>query len=145
MSDDEEFWGGCIGFIIVIVIVLLIAFKVNTYFKSVVYCVNNFTYSQIEEIKLYSGSNNIQDKGSWTILGSSVNNVDKVFYWQNDNNILTKHEVSMKDSIFIEDNKNILIVYETKCDKYPKLDNIADNRYEFHVPENSIIQLYNYK
>ena len=145
MNNNEESWASCTGFIIMVVLVLFLAFKVNTYFKSVVYCINNFTYSQIEEIKLYSGSNNIQDKGSWTILGSSVNNVDKVFYWQNDNNILTKHEVSMKDSIFIEDNKNILIVYETKCDKYPKLDNIADNRYEFHVPENSIIQLYNYK
>ena len=99
--------------------------------------------SQIEEVQLYSGNNDFQLSGNWSIFGGMVDEKDVVFYWTNNNGVLTKQSVGMLNSSFIEDGENKLIIYDSYCNKYPKI--YTGEKYEFHVPENSVMQLYEYK
>lgn len=153
-------------FLFFIIIVLLEQFDIymNEFFSLlffVIYvCVSvygiwslNFKYCQVletERIDLYAGYNSNEISGSFFLLAGSISDEDTVYYWINENGFKTKHEVSMKNSAFIEDGGEYLIK-----NKYVCQDNInwlfimpladPDYKYEFHVPEGSILTMYGYR
>lgn len=113
----------------------------------------NFQYCDVlktERIDLYSGFNDNKMSGSYFLIAGSISENDTVYYWINEDGLKTKHEVPMRDSSFIEDGGEYLLKHRLTCrDNLIWLFLIPLNdppyRYEFHVPEGSILNMYNYK
>lgn len=101
-------------------------------------------------IPLYAGYNSSTIQGEFFLGSGNINGVDMVYYWVDDNGVLTKHSVPMSDSSFIEDGKNVLI---QKCHNvcpsnlyWLFLSSVSDEvKLEFHIPKGSIIQMYNFQ
>lgn len=104
------------------------------------------TVQEVVITPLYAGYNQGEINGSFFLGSGRVDEVDTVFYWVNDGGILTKHSVFMRDSKFIEDGKNILESTYYVC---PKLgigvDRVVPESFLFHVPQNSIVNMYQFK
>jgi len=97
--------------------------------------------------ELYSGYNS-NDIGGHFFLGSgTVNEKDMVYYWINNNGILSKHQRGMDESVFIEDGKNIMVEKSLLCPNNLQWLFIEPGLYqvEFHVPEGSVAQMYQYQ
>jgi hypothetical protein len=95
---------------------------------------------------LYAGYNNNEINGQFFLGSGSVNEKDMVYYWINDNDVKSKHSKTMDESVFIEDGKNVMVEKFNTCPSnlsWLLFDNNL-KKIEFHVPENSIVQMYQY-
>jgi uncharacterized membrane protein len=97
--------------------------------------------------ELYAGYNNSEIEGHFFLGSGSVNEKEMVYYWANNDGIKSKHSQEMSMSVFIEDGKNIMVEKYHVCpDKLQWLFiNPGLYQIEFHVPENSIVQMYQYQ
>jgi len=128
-----------LGILSLVVGVLLIAGEITL---GVISC---DTYSE-NNIPLYAGYNNSEINAHFFLGSGSINDTDMVYFWIDQNGVKSKHEARMSDSVFIEDGKNTLVLKETDCKDNLHWLFICDEtfEYEFHVPENSIVQMYQY-
>ena len=97
---------------------------------------------------LYAGYNNSELHGDFFLGSGSVDDVDMVYYWVNNNGVKSKHSKKMSDSVFIEDGKNLMVETYESCPKnlnWLFIDVGKTGKTEFHVPENSIMQMYKYQ
>jgi len=102
-----------------------------------------------QTIPLYAGFNSQTTSGNFILGSGTIEEVDMVYYWIDENGIKSKHHVPMRLSVFIEDGKNTLVKRYATCKKgfewaIPyNLDSVIE--FEFHVPENAIMQMYQFK
>ena len=102
----------------------------------------NCSVEKYESVPLYSGSNGLEIHGSFR----SINEVDTVYYWVDNNGIKAKHSVPMSESVFIEDGNRELIIRYYDCNSYFWWGEARDvYLYEFHVPEGSVSNIYFYE
>jgi len=117
-----------------------------------------FCYANMVEIKipLYAGYNNNVTSGNFFLGSGSINSTDMVFFWINEDGVKHKESRLMKHSSFIEDGGNYLMQSAAKCPSWADFMNgkmhikngyliEVDMKSEFHVPENSIITMYQFK
>ena len=98
------------GVLVVAVIGAIGAIKNNSNY---IWCQSNYIYETVpEQVNLYAGNNDFQLSGEWSIFGGRVDTEDVVFYWVNENGVLSKHNAPMSQSTFIEDGKNQLLIFE---------------------------------
>jgi len=110
------------------------------------WCQSNYIYEDAPEVvKLYAGDNSYQLDGNWNILGGDLETKDTVSYWTDDNGVLSKHDVPMKQSTFIEDGENELLVFTPVCWEFPEHKINGNVKYEFHVPQGSVVRMYIFK
>ena len=78
-----------------------------------------------------------------------IEEIDVVYYWVNNSGVKSKHSQRMDQSVFIEDGKNIMVEKITGvCPKniqwlFDGMPHLSE--FEFHVPENSIAQMYKFQ
>lgn len=100
----------------------------------------------VERIDIYAGYNDSEISGRWFLLSGRVDEEDVVYYWVNDSGVKSKHSQFMDDSVFIEDGGEYLLLRREACPEgWRWLFYCDDVTAEFHVPENSIIQMYRYQ
>ena len=119
-----------------------------------------FCLANMEQIKtpLYAGFNDNVNTGTFFLGSGSINSRDVVFFWINNDGVKRKEQRLMANSTFIEDGGNYMLEDAGKCPAWvTKLYgnirgmengyyiNHADMNVEFHVPENSIITMYQFK
>jgi hypothetical protein len=115
------------------VILLIISIVLNT---------NHCSIIEKTKISLYSGNNGNEVSGSFFLGSGTVKETDYVYYWTKDeSNILEKNKIQMDNSKFIEDGNQYLEVISERCTSNFYLD-ATSNKYLFHVPENSVAQMY---
>jgi hypothetical protein len=97
-------------------------------------------------VPLYSGHNANKLHGSFFLMGGQIDEVDTVYYWVQSGNTLRKYSNPMWSSSFIEDGENYLLIKQTKCTSNWFFDNSGNpTTYEFHVPEGSVANMYNFQ
>lgn len=109
---------------------------------------NTVCSTQYEDItKLYAGYNGLETNGSFFLGSGSIEEVDMVYYWVDNDGIKSKHSERMGNSVFIEDGKNIMAKKYNGCPSGWNWFFIESSfgKVEFHVPEGSIAQMYGYK
>jgi len=100
----------------------------------------------VERIDIYAGYNENEISGSWFLLGGWIDEEDVVYYWVDDNGVKSKHNQPMDDSVFIEDGGEYLLLRQKTCPENLRwLFICGEVAAEFHVPENSIRQMYQYQ
>lgn len=100
----------------------------------------------IERIDLYAGYNDNEISGRFFLLGGHIDERDVVYYWVDNNGVKSKHSQPMYKSVFIEDGGEYLLLKKDACpEAWWWLFICGDTIAEFHVPENSIRQLYQYQ
>ncbi len=99
-----------------------------------------------EVTPLYAGYNDSEINGTFFLGTGAVDEKEMVYYWVDDNGIKFKQSLLMDKSVFIEDGQNVLIKRYYDCpEKWSwLLTEINYGSYEFHVPENSIGQMFQY-
>ncbi|MDD5169015.1 MAG: hypothetical protein PHN75_09370 [Syntrophales bacterium] len=99
---------------------------------------------------LYAGYNDSEISGRYFLSSGTVNDVAMVYYWVDNNGVKSRYSQKMDQSVFIEDGKNEMIEIYKMCPKkwrwfFLPLNELPQRkRFEFHVPEHSIPQMYQY-
>ncbi len=99
-----------------------------------------------ERINLYSSHNANDISGAWILLGGRIEEKDVVYYWADNNGVLSKHHQPMDKSIFIEDGGEYLILKYRQGPENLWWLFVSDGLQsaEFHVPEGSVAQIYGF-
>jgi len=129
-------------FIIILLIIAMVCIQVYVGNMRAKHCNKILTITT----SLYGGYNNNELSGYFFLGSGSIQETDVVYYWINDDGVKSKHSQRMDKSVFIEDGKNIMIQKIKGCDApsswWAPYEKVL--QYEFHVPENSIVQMYQY-
>ena len=99
-----------------------------------------------ERINLYSSHNSNEIFGNWSILGGQIEEKDVVYYWVDDDGVLSKHYELMNKSTFIEDGGEYLLLIKREPPENLKWLFVPDGlqKAEFHVPEGSVARMYSF-
>ena len=134
--DEKPFWGIlCLAFMVLAIVGLI---KANNDVCSIL---------ETQTTPLYAGHNASEISGSFMLGSGTIEEVDYVYYWVDSGGIKSKHKRRMNNSVFIEDGKNVMLQKANVCPENLKWLFIENGHYkiEFHVPEGSISQMYQYK
>ena len=133
-----------IGFLALVVIGAVTAMKD---FKNYNWCQSNYIYETApEQVNLYAGSNDSELNGQWSIFGGNIETEDVVYYWINENGVKTRHDVPMSQASFIEDGQNKLLIFYPMCWEFPEHEIYSSHiKYEFHVPQDSVANMYRFQ
>jgi hypothetical protein len=100
----------------------------------------------VERIEIYAGYNDNEIRGRLFLLSGHIDEKDVVYYWVDDNGVKPKHSQPMDNSVFIEDGGEYLLLRHRTCPENLRWLFVCDAvTIEFHVPENSIRQMYQYQ
>ena len=117
--------------------------------KGIDYIGNKCLYRYPEKIELYSEYNDSEIGGTFLLGSGSIDQVDRVYFWTKRGNILRKNNVLMDKSVFIEDGETYMNTYYLKTvDTFWCKPNFYENQvagYEFHVPEGSVTNMYQFR
>jgi hypothetical protein len=108
---------------------------------------NTCTIEQPITTTLYAGYNDSEINGSFFLGTGHIDEQEMVYYWIDENGVKSKHDQPMSMSVFIEDGKNIMVEKYEICPNNLQWLFIDPGLYqiEFHVPKNSIVQMYKYQ
>lgn len=101
----------------------------------------------VEKVEIFAGYNDSSMNGRFFLGSGSVDEKDVVYYWANNNGVKTKHSQPMDKSVFIEDGGGYVLLKSQTCKEGWDWFFLCDGFYqaEFHVPEGSIVQMYQYR
>jgi hypothetical protein len=132
-----------IGLCVIWLIILLAGWGWGT-----ITIIDRHTVKYERQVNIYAGHNSLETQGQFFLLTGYANDVDTVYYWvKDDSGTLRKYNISMSKSVFIEDGGQYVVFRGIKCDNYPLfclIENVVEEA-EFHVPEGSVISIFQYQ
>jgi hypothetical protein len=146
--------------VILFVVIMYIMCKTNTAWGMLVLVIMVVGLTMIQlaqcdtpnftKTNLYAGYNGLNTFGRFFLGSEEISENDVVYYWINQDGVKSKHNQPMSDSIFIEDGGNYMIEKSYSCPKdmgwfFINPNTYKESSFEFHVPENSIVSMYEYK
>jgi hypothetical protein len=129
----------------IILNVLIIALFTASIFGMVTLARNSCTDTSYN-VPIYSGSNGKVISGHFFLGSGDIETQDLVEYWVKNGVQLKKYSAPMSESVFIEDGENFIRYTKQDCSlAWLAPVNESITQFTFHVPEDSVAQMYEFK